>query len=674
MKYFDLAQAHRAAPPSHSQSITSGYTRPKDYLGFEAPRNGIIDAMNVRLTCRLAGAFLVLFSSQLGATTLSGSIVDADGQPIEGAAVTVGESIAYVDGDGHFHVQVTPGDVYPLIAAAPGYYPMLQTFTRSDLEPRTVDRIPVGPISLVQRKPERRLLAFGGDAMLGRRFVEPRANEVALVRSGSELEDMKAILRHVKPYLELADFASVNLETQLSEAPLSDRLPKSVTFLTHPAIAKALKWAGFDYVALGNNHTFDYQEQGLQQTLRAVSAAELAWSGAGADDREARAAALVDAGGQALRLLSYVGWAGSSVPSQVAEANKGGAAFGTAAAIEEDLGGADGSAIDILQYHSGLEYVSYPPVSEETQLKLAIDAGADLAIGHHSHVLQGFEIYRDKLIAYSLGNFVFDQYIPSTHSSMLLFAWYDGDEFVRAEIVPLHINGYVPTPASGAIRYDILQRLARLSESASTCVAQSGGHLVVEACDDSQHESQTLTWPESAGGGDVFALRDLGASPVRAVAGVDADTSYRLGIDLLRRGDFEYVGLFDTADRTWIDHPSVTAGDAGRREMTIDVATNEPVRTGMRVFARVFTRSAPATLTGIMTAEGCSEIEFAMQRRRDGWDSKTRSRAGPSLQSGRPRSITLQVSLRSTSSCRGPRPAVSDYSSMHVPAAATRRP
>ena len=269
----------------------------------------------------------------------------------------------------------------------------------------------------------------------------------------------------MKPYFELADFASANLETQLSDAPLTEPLPKSVTFYTTTAIAQALRWAVVDYVALGNNHMFDYGDQGLQQTLAALNEAGLAYSGAGNSEELARHPQFTTANQQPLALLSYVGWAGGFEPNQVAGSDKGGAALGTRRSIAEDLGKVSGDTLSVIQYHSGIEYMSYPPLAEETQLKSAIDAGADLAIGHHSHVFQGFDIHRGKLVAYSLGNFAFDQYLYSTQSAILLFAWYDGDEFFRAEIVPLHINGYVPTPATGSFRYDILQRLSQSRDS-----------------------------------------------------------------------------------------------------------------------------------------------------------------------------------------------------------------
>jgi len=578
-----------------------------------------------------------LAAQALGQTvTFEGHVRGDDGSALAGAVVTVNEGQHASDTSGAFRVEVARDDVYALKVSADGYYSFIHSYSRADaplIEPGDA-RVDVPTVVLVEQRQDRRLLVFGGDAMMGRRFVSPRASEPVLVRDGHELEDMQAILRHVRPYLELADMASVNLETQLSDTPLPEPLPKSVTFLTHPAIATALAWAGVDYVALGNNHTYDFQEEGLARTLAAIADAGLAYSGAGVTDAVARRPANLDLDGLRVSLYSYVGWRGRSDPSQVAEATKGGAALGSEAAIREDLAGATADAVDVFQFHSGLEYVSQPPLAEETALKLAIDAGADLAIGHHSHVLQGFEVYRGKLLAYSLGNFVFDQYLPSTHASMLVYAWFDGDRFYRAEIVPMHVNGYVPTPATGRMRYDILQRLARLSRARGTCLAESGVHLTVHPCDAAAipGDAQRLV---DDGRATLRHVETLGARPVPAVASIAGERPYRVGVDMLRRGDFEYVGLFDTDDRSWIDDPAVVLSTEPRRALQVTATAARPVRTGMRVFTRVFTRSNPATLAVTLSSDACANVDFLLQRRPDGVRFDAALETGPTESLGR---------------------------------------
>ena len=127
-------------------------------------------------------------------------------------------------------------------------------------------------------------MLFAGDAMLARRFLAPRADEPALVRREHVQQDGRMLFDAIAPYIRLADFASVNLETQLSEREPDERLPKSVTFFSPTALAGLLEEAGFDYVALGNNHTYDYRDAGLISTLEALQKTGLAYSGAGLDE------------------------------------------------------------------------------------------------------------------------------------------------------------------------------------------------------------------------------------------------------------------------------------------------------------------------------------------------------------------------------------------------------
>jgi hypothetical protein len=96
---------------------------------------------------------------------------------------------------------------------------------------------------------------------------------------------------------------------------------------------------------------------------------------------------------------------------------------------------------------------------------------------------------------------------------------------------------------------------------------------------------------------------------------------YRLGTDILRRGDFEHSGLYGTTDRAWIQSEVVTivddkSGNDASRVLRIDVPKNEVIRTGMKVFERVFTLSNPTTVRGRVHTDGAATVRFLLQRRR----------------------------------------------------------
>jgi len=546
--------------------------------------------------------------------TVTGRIIDETHAPIADATVKVNARAATVNEDGEYQFVVDSAEPLLVDISASGYYRVVHTFHRSDF---INGNSQVADIELVSKALQRRLLVFAGDAMLARRYFEPPVGEPVLIRRKHVLEDGQNLLRPIKPYIELADYASVNHETQLSSGKLKQRLPKSVTFYSPVEFPSILRWAGFDYAALGNNHTWDYQGEGLASTTAALGAAQLAYSGAGMDEARARQPHLELLGDQSFGFLSYVGWAGTFSPSQAAHDEKGGAALGGSDVFQEDLLKMPDATVSVLQYHSGLEYSEAPAMSERMRLREAVDHGADLALGHHAHVIQGFEIYQNRLIAYSLGNFLFDQYHYTTQLGMLLYVWMDGEVLHRAEVVPMNINGYVPTPATGRFRFSVLNRLARLSRPYDTCLRESGAHAIIESCDeDAASDVQVVDIGDVQPTAVPVHLDVLGMNPLGPAAFKADGQMYRLGTDILRRGDFEHSGLYGTTDRAWIQNKAVTISTDVPHVLRVDVPKNKVVRSGMKVFERTFTPSNPTTVRGRIHTDGAATIRFSLQRRR----------------------------------------------------------
>ena len=112
------------------------------------------------------------------------------------------------------------------------------------------------------------MLAFVGDAMMGRRFKSPFPGEPRRIRPGLELEDSQSLLRHIKPYTELADYTSVNLECTLMASKPQLEAKKCYIFFSHPATAEGFDCSGDDSVCLGNNHIIDYLDQRIESTIK----------------------------------------------------------------------------------------------------------------------------------------------------------------------------------------------------------------------------------------------------------------------------------------------------------------------------------------------------------------------------------------------------------------------
>jgi poly-gamma-glutamate synthesis protein (capsule biosynthesis protein) len=235
-------------------------------------------------------------------------------------------------------------------------------------------------------------LGFVGDLMFARDIVNLMQSEGASYP-----------FERIGELLSGFDLLVGNLEGTFTER--GEALAKMYTFRAPPELASALADAGFDAVSLGNNHAFDFGELGLFDTLDALQEAGVSWFGAGADEMSARTPLVLEAGGQRVALLGYSGVGESGFAS--------GETPGVARASVEAIGADVRAATQLADYvvmvmHAGIEYTHEPSDGQRSLAYAAIDAGADVVIGHHPHVLQPWERYGEGLILYSLGNFVFD--------------------------------------------------------------------------------------------------------------------------------------------------------------------------------------------------------------------------------------------------------------------------
>jgi poly-gamma-glutamate capsule biosynthesis protein CapA/YwtB (metallophosphatase superfamily) len=273
--------------------------------------------------------------------------------------------------------------------------------------------------------------------------------------------------REAKSVLESADITAGNLETPITTRG-TPALDKQYVFRGTPEAVSALKEAGFDYLSLANNHTLDYGWEGLSDTMDYLDDAKLQHAGSGNDDREAFTPAYIESKGMTVAFVSVtrvvpdVSWKADRNHAGVAEAYTPTRAV---AAIKEANVNAD---LVVVMVHWGEERMDYP-VAHQTDLgHRFVDAGADLVIGSHSHVLQGFEAYKDKWIAYSLGNFVFSTTaLSKTSETGVLNAECDKDGVCSLKFQPMFAMNSQPAPMEAAAGKALLARLSTLSFGAS---------------------------------------------------------------------------------------------------------------------------------------------------------------------------------------------------------------
>ncbi|MFH0917354.1 MAG: CapA family protein [bacterium] len=314
-------------------------------------------------------------------------------------------------------------------------------------------------------------VAAGGD-VLGDRGVGAFIDE-----NGGE-----AVLAEVRPFLETAHIAFVNLESPVSDK--GTRNPyKEYTFRGRPLMTRGLVSAGVDVVSLANNHTLDYGPAALLDTIVRLDDAGVAHAGAGADASAAQAPALLITPAGVVAVLAFT----DIVPGGFAATARQPGVNPTTpdrkkllAAIASANEKAD---FVIVSFHWGTEYTGRASQDQRRLAHQAVDVGADLILGHHPHVIQGLELYRNRLIAYSLGDFVFDHYSRETGEAFVLRVTMAHEGPPSVEVVPvyLHASTGVPAPVSGEEADAILTRLIKLSAGLGLELTRSGDRALYEA-------------------------------------------------------------------------------------------------------------------------------------------------------------------------------------------------
>jgi poly-gamma-glutamate capsule biosynthesis protein CapA/YwtB (metallophosphatase superfamily) len=216
---------------------------------------------------------------------------------------------------------------------------------------------------------------------------------------------------NVADTLRNGDITLGNFESSLGDT--GEAVTKSYNFQSPPESAQSLSGAGFDIVSLANNHALDFGRQAMIQAIDLLTANDIATVGAGVDSTSARSPVVIDRNGVTLAFLGYVDvpveGSGFDTRSWEAGEGKAGLAWASPDIIAEDVTSAREMAdVVVVILHSGYEFQEQPSPPQIASAEAAIDAGAELVISHHSHLLQGIDFYKDGVIVYGLGNFAFD--------------------------------------------------------------------------------------------------------------------------------------------------------------------------------------------------------------------------------------------------------------------------
>lgn len=296
-----------------------------------------------------------------------------------------------------------------------------------------------------------------GDVMLGDHPICIGHGVGSLIREkGPEF-----VFENVSEILNKADITFGNLESVLSDEGIDPSDLRSVQLRGSESSVKGLTCAGFDMMSIANNHCLEHGQGSLTRTMEILSENDIRTVGVSEDKNRSRELVILNRNGISFGFLAYCLIRDETAYCSVEEPHD----------IVDDVKKVkDDVDILIVSLHWGNEYIRKPSPEGASLAQDIIDAGADLILGHHPHVLQGVESYNNGVIVYSMGNFVFDMWQRKMRESMIFSCQFSKDGIVDFEIIPIYINDhYQPTLIHGKDRDELLSKitndfLERLSE------------------------------------------------------------------------------------------------------------------------------------------------------------------------------------------------------------------
>lgn len=270
-------------------------------------------------------------------------------------------------------------------------------------------------------------LMFFGDIMLSR----------SVGKKIIEVGDFRYPFLLIASTTREADILFANLEN-----PVSNRGKNQgsiYSFRADPKTVEGLSYAGFDVVSLANNHMWDWGRDALEDTIETLRGAGIQSVGVGKNEVEANQPVIIKKKGVSFGFLAYTNLMPESMN---AEGDGPGFSYFEKEKVRSDIEKLKQSADSIIvSIHWGEEYKTEANDLQKSLARSFIDAGANLVIGHHPHVVQEVEKYKHGWIVYSLGNFVFDQsFSEATRSGLGFFVKMKGREIVDTEEKKINIS------------------------------------------------------------------------------------------------------------------------------------------------------------------------------------------------------------------------------------------
>jgi len=276
-----------------------------------------------------------------------------------------------------------------------------------------------------------------------------------------------AAMANIDEFLADADLTISNLESPLSSDESEPIYDKDVYIIGRPEAIDSVVNSGIDIVSLANNHIMDYTGPALQDTLDALDANGILHAGAGMTEAQAETPVELTVNGASIAFFSWT----DVVPNYFVAYGDQPGVVSARLAMEDTCRrvreAKETHDIVIVAMHWGTEYEDY--INDYQQRDPAhqlVDAGADVILGNHPHVMEGVEFYNGSLIAYAHGNCVFWQRYDHTHESIVLNFDITQDGIENVVATPLYLDDEygIPSIATGEQAQITLERLKEISE------------------------------------------------------------------------------------------------------------------------------------------------------------------------------------------------------------------
>lgn len=243
--------------------------------------------------------------------------------------------------------------------------------------------------------------------------------------------DINFLFKDVREIFSSCDFTIANFECVACDTLLKP-VNKQFVFRANPEWLSAIHDNGITHVTLANNHSFDFGEEGIKQTIANLKHYGIHPIGYNADDNPICSPTIIEKNGNNIAVFSccFLKQLNNSTCNE------------NAYSLSENIKAFKKAHPDYFVFvclHWGIELKSKPTAEQVEQAHLIINSGADAIIGHHPHVVQTIENFKGKYIFYSIGNFIFDNNHPPASRGIFPVFSLSEKRITPVEIIPFNI-------------------------------------------------------------------------------------------------------------------------------------------------------------------------------------------------------------------------------------------